>query len=303
MNEINTLLVCLHPLIDSSTLRHLHLVSHALLTMTGRVTMLGISRWTEKGGSYRTIQRFFRKNIPWASLNWAIVQTFLTKQSVILIAGDATTVTKSGKETYGLGRFFSSIYSRAVPGIAFQCLSLIDVSTRKSWPILMEQIQPKAKEDKTPSTKGNPPKRGKGRPKGSKNKNRREVTLNAEMTQVKAMLRQLINLIGDTLKPVYFVYDGAFGNNAAVQMTRQIGLHLISKLRSDSALYFIWEGSYSGKGKPKIYGDRVDYLNLPNQHLKHEQTEGNVHTRIYQISTRHKKFSDPLNTVIMLKKT
>lgn len=303
MNEISTLLVCLQPLIDDRTLRHLDLISHAMLTMTGRVTMLGISRWTEKGGSYRTVQRFFRKNIPWVSLNWAIAQTFLTQQSVILIAGDATTVTKSGKETYGLGRFFSSIYSRTVPGIAFQCMSLIDVSKRKSWPLLMEQIQPKAKEDKAQSNKVTPPKRGKGRPKGSKNKNRKEVTLNAEMTQVQSMLRTLINLIGDTLKPIYFVYDGAFGNNAAVQMTQQVGLHLISKLRNDSALYFIWEGHYSGKGKPRIYGERVDYQNLPNKHLKHEQTNDTIHTRIYQVPTRHKKFSDPLNTVLILKKT
>ena len=35
-----------------------------MLTMTGRVTMLGISRWAEKGGSYRTTQRFFNKQIP-----------------------------------------------------------------------------------------------------------------------------------------------------------------------------------------------------------------------------------------------
>jgi putative transposase len=100
--------------------------------MTGRVTMLGISRWTEKGGSYRTVQRFFHKNIPWELLNWVVAKVHLAKSSVILIAGDATTVTKSGKETFGLGRFFSSIYSRAVPGIAFQCLSLIDVSQRTS---------------------------------------------------------------------------------------------------------------------------------------------------------------------------
>ena len=31
----------------------------ALLSMTGRVTMLNISRWTGQGGSYRTVQRFF----------------------------------------------------------------------------------------------------------------------------------------------------------------------------------------------------------------------------------------------------
>jgi len=36
------------------------LIVEAMLAMTGRVTMLGLSRWTEKGGSYRTVQRFFK---------------------------------------------------------------------------------------------------------------------------------------------------------------------------------------------------------------------------------------------------
>jgi hypothetical protein len=32
----------------------------------------------------------------------------------------------------------------------------------------------------------------------------------------------------------YFVFDGAFGNNDAVQMVRQLGLHLISLVITDS---------------------------------------------------------------------
>ena len=197
MTEITTLLTCLHPLLSSTHYRQLIIVSEALLAMTGRITMLGISRWTGKGGSYRTIQRFFMNTIKWDLLNWAIIKSSLSPQSVILVAGDATTVTKSGKETHGLGRFFSSIYSRAVPGIAFQTLSLIDVSTRSSWPLLVEQILPKTKSKKseTPVKKA---KRGRGRPKGSKNKNHRDVKLNAEMTQVKAMLKKLIKRTGDS---------------------------------------------------------------------------------------------------------
>jgi len=38
--------------------------------MTGRITMLGLSRWTGPGGSYRTVQRFFSTVIPWAMLFW-----------------------------------------------------------------------------------------------------------------------------------------------------------------------------------------------------------------------------------------
>jgi putative transposase len=78
--------------------------------MTGRVTMLGISRWTEAGGSYRTIQRFFKTEINWSNLNFLLFINFIYKESeVYLIAGDTTTVTKSGKDTYGLGRSFINL--------------------------------------------------------------------------------------------------------------------------------------------------------------------------------------------------
>ena len=300
MTDISTLLICLPPLLDTSTYRQLQIVSQTMLMMTGRITMLGISRWAEKGCSYRTVQRFFSKDIPWGALNWAIAKSFLKPYAGdIIIAGDATTVTKSGWKTFGLGRFFSSIYSRAVPGIAFQTLSLLNTKTRKSWPILIEQILPKPKQKKSTCQKKK--KRGKGRPKGSKNKNHRDVKLNAEMTQVQSMLKQLLTMVENTLQIVYFVYDGAFGNNAAVQMTRQLGLHLISKLRNNSALYYKWNGGYSGKGRRPIYGARVDYNNLPTKHLKSDETKDHIRTRIYQIIVMHRKFADALNVVIIIK--
>jgi putative transposase len=39
----------------------------AIIAMTGRDTMLGILRWTEKGGSYRSVQRFFSSVISWGT--------------------------------------------------------------------------------------------------------------------------------------------------------------------------------------------------------------------------------------------
>jgi len=151
-------------------------------------------------------------------------------------------------------------------------------------------------------SKSKRPPRSKGRPKGSRNKNRRDVELNAEMKQVQGMLKQLLNWIGDTLKPIYFVYDGAFGNNAAVQMTRQVGLHLISKLRNNSALYFQWQGEYSGKGRKRRYGERVNYTQLSNDYLKSETLEKKIRTRLYQFTAVHKTFADPLNVIVILKR-
>jgi len=67
MFDILTLLQCLLPEIKVTTMRQLNQIIIAMLAMSGRVTMLGISRWTLSGGSYRTVIRFFGTVIPWAN--------------------------------------------------------------------------------------------------------------------------------------------------------------------------------------------------------------------------------------------
>jgi hypothetical protein len=77
MNDIVALLACLDPGITTTTLRRMSQVITAMLTMTGRMTMLGLSRWTERGGSYRTIQRFFYSALPWGVMFWLLFQQYL----------------------------------------------------------------------------------------------------------------------------------------------------------------------------------------------------------------------------------
>jgi len=64
MIDIVALLRCLHPEVTMTTIRQFSTIALALLAMTGRVTMLGISRWTADGGSYRTVQRFSAPSSP-----------------------------------------------------------------------------------------------------------------------------------------------------------------------------------------------------------------------------------------------
>jgi putative transposase len=49
--DILACLQCLQPTIPRTTLRQCHRIAMALLVMTGRVTMLGLSRWAGPGGS------------------------------------------------------------------------------------------------------------------------------------------------------------------------------------------------------------------------------------------------------------
>jgi putative transposase len=70
MTEILALLQNIAPLLEPTTLRQMSHVVFGMLAITGRITMLGLSRWTEKGGSYRTIQRFFSESLPWKAIQW-----------------------------------------------------------------------------------------------------------------------------------------------------------------------------------------------------------------------------------------
>ena len=116
MIEISALLACLSVCVDKTTINQLSVIVSAIIAMTGRVTMLGISRWTEKGGSYRTIQRFFSSKIAWSKLQWHFIRMHLLNEGdEVILVGDESVVTKSGKHTYGLDRFFSSLYGKVIP--------------------------------------------------------------------------------------------------------------------------------------------------------------------------------------------
>ena len=293
MPDIINVLHCLSQCVNHTTLRQLSCIVPAMLAMTGRVTMLGISRWTEeKGGSYRTIQRFFNTAIEWAKVNWFFIRHHLIDpEDVILIGGDESVVTKSGQKTYGLDRFFSSLYGKPVPGLSFFCLSLISIKKRVSYPIMMEQVvkEKDEKPDKQKTGKKNQKGNGKpGRPKGSKNKNRREVELPPYLFQIQTMLKSLLLLLGIDLTPSYCVMDGAFGNNNALQTVRQCSLHLISKLRYDAALYFPYEGEQKKRGANKKYGSKLDYDHLPDKYLKETTLLDGIQTNIYQMAMWHK---------------
>jgi len=80
-------------------------------------------------------------------------------------------------------------------------------------------------------------------------------------------------------------------------MVLQTGLHLISKLRRDSALYF----KYEGDDKRRKYGTQLDYNNLPEEYLKKTDIDKDITTKTYQMPMLHKLFADLLNIVIIVK--
>jgi len=260
-----------------------------MLSIKGRITMLGLSRWSEKGGSYRTINRFFHSKIDWLAINWIVIKSNLLQGKVYILAGDEVVVSKSGKKTYGIDLYYSSIQNQVIRSIAFLQLVLIDVNTRKAYPLSTQQI---VKENKEGCKKTKIEKNTRaGRPLGSINKDKKEVELSKYLIFIQTAIKSVLELIRANLSITYFVFDGEFGYNGALQMVKQTGLELISKLQKNSALYYPYEGEQKSKGARRKYGDKIDYTNIDDKYLKESKTEKNIITKIYQIEMLHKLFA------------
>jgi putative transposase len=313
MPDILPILLMLSPVLSRKSCHQLHHIIVAMLAMTGRITQLGISRWTDKGGSYRTIQRFFHTEIDWLAVKWRFFHLFCyDPNGIYLLAGDESVVTKSGKHTFGLDRFFSSLYDKAVPGLAFFSMALVHVGHRQAYSLSNEQVvrtdeekqqarqrKQKQKSAKQKTSKTDPPQKPRGRPKGSKNKNKAELPLSTELLRIQAQAKKVTALLRKKMSVVYFVLDGHFGNHLACQMVRQLDLHLISKMRSDAALYLRPTLLQKQTTPQRKYGDRLDFAQMPEDLLCSTHIEGEYETRMYRAVCLHKNFERLLNVVIL----
>ena len=310
MTEILALLQSITPLFKKTTFRQMSHIIFGMLAASGRITMLGLSRWTEKGGSYRTIQRFYHSVHPWDAIHWLLFRMKLLQPGdEHIVAGDEVVVSKAGKETYGLDRFFSAIQQRVIPGLSFFAFSLVNVHEEHSYPMQITQVVKSAEEKAASKAKAEAKKAQKttekrkpGRPKGSKNKVKQEIVLNPELLRIQSALKSLLATVGTILSLKYVVLDGHFGNYPSAFMVRETKLHLISKMRSDAALYPAFDGEYAGTGRPAKYGKKLDVRNLDqDKYLKATSTEKNVRTEIYQGQFYNKEFAFALNVVVILK--
>jgi putative transposase len=341
MDTIITLLQATEPCLSRRWRRQLSQIATAMVAMSGRVTMLGLARWTGPGCSYRTIQRFFSQVQPWDALLWLFFQAHLFDSTdQYLLAGDEVVIPKAGQATHGIGRFFSTIYGRRIGALAFFNLSLVSVKERRAYPLSATQVlgkprpappvaepnpagaacppvakrkpgrpqgsknQPRTTAAVPPATPSAPPtaKRKPGRPQGSKQQAQAARTLPPELVQIQCLIQALQARLANVVPLVYLLLDGHWGNPPTVHLAQECGLHLISKLHRNAALFLPYTGPYAGRGPHKKYGDRVVYTALPEQYRVSTTTTDHIETHTYQLEVWHKDFANRLNVVVLVKR-
>lgn len=307
--EILTLFTCYSTLLNRTLISQLALIAEAVLTLSGRVTMRNISRWTSRG-SYRNLQRFYAATLPWPELLVKFFRIHLFDPAdEYLLAGDATCVTKSGKQTFGLDRFFSGVFGQVVKGLEFFVFSLISVKARKSYPLCVGQtirseaekaeLKRKRETRKKKSKKKRKPNRG--RPKGVRNKVRQAVGYSSELLRINGLLKRVVGLMRFFVAIKYLVLDGHFGHAQAVLLARENGLELISKHRCDAALFEKYEGEQPRRGRHRKYGRKLNYEEIPLKFLQKSEKAEEIMTNYYQGIFLSRKFQAALNVVIIEK--
>lgn len=259
--------------------------------------------------SERSIFRFIEKEINWKPIFIRIFKHFLYREeSIYLLAADETVEGKSGKKTFGQGRFFSSILQMAVPSVCLFGFSLIEVGTKKSYFMGFNQVvyndkdreRIAAQKASKLAAKGG----SKGRKKGTKNtpKSEKVVPETAPFRAFKAFFLDIMRLLSSLipeLKMTYLVVDSAYGNLQYLKLAKENGLFIVSKLRAAPALFFNYEGKKS-KTKPQKYGEKVDIKNLPTKYLVSEKTEKGILIQTFQYHAWNKEMAEFLLNVVSI---
>jgi putative transposase len=219
-------------------------------------------------------------------------------------------VGKAGKHTFGLDRFFSSLAERAIPGIACFSIALVHTKKRQAYSLSTEQVvrteeekeqaRQRTKQRKRPCAK-KATKKQRGRPKGSKNKNRAEVALCPELARILAQGQKVLSRIQEKMGVTYLVLDGHFGNHPACRMVRRMELHIISKMRYNAALFLEPTSQQKAQHPRRKYGDKLDYAHLPAALLCSSSLEDGYCTKVYQAYCLHKDFAERINVVLVVK--
>jgi putative transposase len=242
--DIFALLQCWHPQGTGTTRRPFHRMACALLVITGRVTMVGLSRWAGHGGRARTVPRFCSPVMPWATLFGVCCrQHGYRPGEVYLLAGDEVVVTQAGPHTPGLARCFARLYSQPGPGLACCTRSVVSPQERRSCPLYVEPVVRRDAEQAASQAKAaaKPPHpatdtRRRGRPQGSQNTNTAKATWTPEWGRINSMSTAWRQRMDADLSLTSLVLDGHFGHHHAGPMARPCPVHRIAQRRSDAAL-------------------------------------------------------------------
>ena len=200
-----------------------------ILIACGKVNFTNLSRYS--GLSERTYRRAFKQRVDFAALNAAVIKAAIAENHALIAVMDCSFIAKSGKQTFGIDRFYNGSHSRVERGLEVSLVAVVDVKTEVGYALLAEQTFDQASFP--------------------------------ELTRLDYYLEHL-EIARPHLPPQiqYLAVDGAYAKEPFITGVLALRLQVISKLRRDANLRFVFEGVQKARGARRKYDGKVDLTNL-----------------------------------------
>lgn len=244
-----------------------------LFAMRGRANFTNMVRYTTY--HEHTIRRNYDKAVDFVRLNLATLRS--VRASNLIGVFDCSFIPKSGKQTYGLDKFWSGCDNKAKQGLEISVVGCIDTRRKQAWTVDVRQtLAGLASEMAEP-----------------------EETY----TRVNFYLDQVDDLVRypDFPDISHWVSDGYYAKTKVCDRMELLGKYLLTKLRCDANLKYFAEGKQRNgtRGKFKTYDGQVKYDDL-RRFIDEGRHPEHPHLHMYRQVVYGVRFKRTLNVVILL---
>ncbi len=113
------------------------LLFSALVVFQGKANFRNLSRYSSM--SEKRISRWYRRSFDFFHFNCLMLSEVFSTTSELIAALDASFMTKSGKNTDGLGMFWRGCTGKAERGLELSLLSVVDLQSNTAYPLDAQQ--------------------------------------------------------------------------------------------------------------------------------------------------------------------
>lgn len=197
-----------------------------LIYIPGKANFRNLSRYSDL--HEKTYARGFRRDFNFVQFNKLSLADLVANGHTWVIAIDCSFSPKSGQHTYGLDYFYNSPHGRAEKGLELSTLALVDVDYHTAYHLSSRQT-PKLDDP--------------------------------QETRVNGYLKHLHD-DHSALPPEihYVVADGFYSKTKFINGLQDLKFDLVSKLRQDANLRWLYQGLQKQRGRPKKYDGKIQFL-------------------------------------------
>lgn len=241
-----------------------------MMTVARKVNFTQMGRYGKR--CEQCYRQTAERSMDWLTMNSQLVSyAFGGNDGRRAIAIDPSYIKKSGKHTPHAGMFWSGCAGAVKYGLEILGIGVIDVDRHDC--MMLKAVQTSLDESTSKD----------------------EMSLYDWYAKVLEDDKEVLQHMAKVL-----VADSAFSKKPFINKMLGIGFHVVSRLRRDAALYYLWDGKPTGKrGRPRVKGEKIDLGKLDKTKAQSIAIEGHA-GQMYALNAWCKSLRREISLVIHL---